>query len=159
MTPRQFEFVREYLQDNNATRAMVRAGYSARTANKHAWRLISHPQVRKLIDAALADRDCKVKVEATGMLESMASEARSELLTAREDLQAATRRLRFAVNTVRDIERLCAPVNSRPPAPERSPEPKPVALAAPEWRPISPQPAPMRFSGTMDPAYHPFSQD
>lgn len=43
------------------------------------------------------------------------------------------------------------------------PGPKPIrdraAARPPEYRPIMPQPEPMRFSGTMDPDYMPFSED
>lgn len=133
MTPRQFRFVREYLRDNNATQAMVRAGYSPRTANKHMPRLMGHPEVRRLIDGAIADRDSKVRVEATEQLEGMASEARSELVVARENLIDAGRRLKVAMRAVHDIERLCRVPIKRKPAVEPAPEPveRPTATYQP----------------------------
>lgn len=110
MTPRQLAFVREYLVDRNATQAMIRAGYSARTANKHAPRLMQHRQVRRLIDRAIADRDCQVRVEAVAMLEGMATDAKSELQSARDHLVATGKRLNSVTRAIRDIERLCMPL-------------------------------------------------
>ena len=40
LNDRQRRFVAEYLVDLNATQAAVRAGYSARTANRPATRLL-----------------------------------------------------------------------------------------------------------------------
>jgi phage terminase small subunit len=42
LTPRQERFVAEYLVDLNATQAAVQAGYSKKTANKHASRLLAN---------------------------------------------------------------------------------------------------------------------
>lgn len=114
VTPRQFQFVREYLKDLNATQAMIRSGYSPRTANKHMPRLMNHPEIRRLIDTALADRNNKVTIEATAMLEDIASAARSDLVDARANLQAATGRLRSALFCIRDVERLCARPAQKP---------------------------------------------
>jgi phage terminase small subunit len=53
---RRAAFVREYLQDLNATAAYIRAGYKdTPAANKHAHRLLKDPQVQ----AALADFEAK----------------------------------------------------------------------------------------------------
>ena len=43
MTPRQKRFVEEYLVDLNATKAAIRAGYSARSAGHNAYALLKRP--------------------------------------------------------------------------------------------------------------------
>lgn len=51
MTPRQQRFVEEYLVDLNATQAAIRAGYSARTANREGARLLSNADIAAQIAA------------------------------------------------------------------------------------------------------------
>ena len=50
LTPRQQRFVEEYLVDLNGTQAAIRAGYSARTANEQAARLLANVSVRSAIE-------------------------------------------------------------------------------------------------------------
>jgi phage terminase small subunit len=52
LTPRQEQFVHEYLIDLNATRAAIRAGYSAKTADKQGPRLLTHPEVAAAVQEA-----------------------------------------------------------------------------------------------------------
>lgn len=52
LTPKQSAFVQEYLIDLNATQAAIRAGYSERTANEQASRLMKNPAVKAAIEAA-----------------------------------------------------------------------------------------------------------
>jgi phage terminase small subunit len=52
MTPKQQRFVEEYLIDLNGTQAAIRAGYSAKTANEQAARLL----VNVSISEAVAER-------------------------------------------------------------------------------------------------------
>lgn len=49
MTPRQSRFVEEYLIDLNGTQAAIRAGYSAKTANEQAARLLANASVREAV--------------------------------------------------------------------------------------------------------------
>ena len=49
MTPRQQRFVQEYLVDLNATQAAIRAGYSARTANRMGSENLSKPVIAEAI--------------------------------------------------------------------------------------------------------------
>ena len=56
LTPRQQRFVEEYLTDLNGTQAAIRSGYSARTANEQAARLLTNVSVRSAIEAAKAAR-------------------------------------------------------------------------------------------------------
>ena len=50
LAPRQQRFVEEYLLDLNGTQAAIRAGYSARTANEQAARLLANVSVRSAIE-------------------------------------------------------------------------------------------------------------
>ena len=47
-------FVSEYLKDQNATLAAVRAGYSPKTARAQGSRLLTHVDIRAAVDAGLA---------------------------------------------------------------------------------------------------------
>lgn len=54
MTPKQQRFVEEYLVDLNATQAAIRAGYSKKTANEQAARLLANVSVQAAVAAARA---------------------------------------------------------------------------------------------------------
>ena len=59
LTPKQTQFVRQYLIDRNGKQAAIRAGYSARTAESLASTLLRNPKVRTLVrdlGKAQADR-------------------------------------------------------------------------------------------------------
>lgn len=56
MTPKQQRFVEEYLIDLNGTQAAIRAGYSAKTANEQAARLLANVSVSQAIAEAKSDR-------------------------------------------------------------------------------------------------------
>lgn len=61
LTPKQQRFCDEYLIDLNGKQAAIRAGYSARTANEQAARLLTYVSVRSHIAG------CKAKLsEKTG---------------------------------------------------------------------------------------------
>lgn len=51
LNPRQQRFVDQYIIDLNGTQAAIRAGYSPRTANEQASRLLAHASVRAAVDA------------------------------------------------------------------------------------------------------------
>jgi len=52
LTPKQQLFVLEYLVDLNGKQAAIRAGYSARTAEVQASRLLSHVKVQAAVQQA-----------------------------------------------------------------------------------------------------------
>ena len=56
MTPKQTAFVAEYLVDLNATQAAIRAGYSAKTADQQASRLLANVKVAAAVKAGQAAR-------------------------------------------------------------------------------------------------------
>jgi phage terminase small subunit len=63
VTPKQSRFIEEYLIDRNGTQAAIRAGYSKKTANEQASRLLANVNIK----AILAEKEQKLqeKVEIT----------------------------------------------------------------------------------------------
>lgn len=62
LTDKQELFAREYLKDLNATQAAIRAGYSEKTANEQASRLLANVNVQTFVAELKATR-----VEQTGI--------------------------------------------------------------------------------------------
>ena len=79
LTPKQERFVQEYLIDLNATQAAIRAGYSERTAEVIGHENLSKPQIRAVIDEALAERAEKTAINAQWVLERLAAEAEADV--------------------------------------------------------------------------------
>lgn len=50
LTPKQAAFVREYLVDRNGTQAAIRAGYSKKTANITASKLLTKANIKDAVD-------------------------------------------------------------------------------------------------------------
>lgn len=69
LTPKQAEFVRQYLIDLNATQAAIRAGYSARTAHSQGERLLRHVEVAAALTEAQGKRAAKTEITAEKVLE------------------------------------------------------------------------------------------
>lgn len=64
LTPKQRQFVREYLVDLNATKAAIRAGYSEQWANKIGPRLVGKSRFRRAIREAMEVRAAKTELTA-----------------------------------------------------------------------------------------------
>lgn len=47
MTAKQLAFCQEYVVDKNGTQAAIRAGYSDKTANEQASRLLTNVNIKK----------------------------------------------------------------------------------------------------------------
>ncbi|HAP0140329.1 TPA: terminase small subunit [Escherichia coli] len=62
LTDKQELFAREYLKDLNGTQAAIRAGYSEKTANEQASRLLANVNVQKFVSELKSAR-----VEQTGI--------------------------------------------------------------------------------------------
>ena len=62
LTAKQQAFVVEYLVDLNGTQAAIRAGYSPKTANEQAARLLAKASVRTAVEAAKKEREKRVQV-------------------------------------------------------------------------------------------------
>ncbi len=68
LTARQERFVDEYLVDLNATRAAIRAGYSARTAHSCGPRLLANAGVATAISAAKQARAEATQIDSAWVL-------------------------------------------------------------------------------------------
>lgn len=64
LTKKQEKFVHEYLKDQNATQAAIRAGYSAKSAESTGSVLFNTPRIRKVIDEKLTEINQKALEEA-----------------------------------------------------------------------------------------------
>lgn len=73
LTDRQQRFVEEYLLDLNATRAAIRAGYSAHTAQEQGSRLLSKAMVSEAVARAQAERSARVGLTADRVIEELAA--------------------------------------------------------------------------------------
>ena len=68
LTPKQQRFVEEYLIDLNGTQAAIRAGYSAKTANEQAARLLAKASVSQAVADAKMKRSEEVGIDAAYVL-------------------------------------------------------------------------------------------
>ena len=68
LAPMQSVFVQEYLIDLNATRAAIRAGYSAKTAEQQGYQLLQKPSVQAAIAARQKEREQRTAVTADRVL-------------------------------------------------------------------------------------------
>ncbi len=68
LTPKQQAFAREYLIDLNATKAAIRAGYSAKNADKIGSELLGKTRVKAEIQAAMDKRAEKVELTSERVL-------------------------------------------------------------------------------------------
>lgn len=71
LTDRQAMFVREYLVDLNGSQAAIRAGYSPRTANRQASRLLSNADIAEAIAEAKKERADRVEITAQMVLREL----------------------------------------------------------------------------------------
>jgi phage terminase small subunit len=78
LTPRQQRFVDEYLIDLNAQQACIRAGYSAKTADKQGSQVLGHPRVQARIAAAQARRAAAVQVDSDFVLRRLLDEVNAD---------------------------------------------------------------------------------
>lgn len=72
LTPKQEQFVREYLIDLNATQAAIRAGYSEKTAHSQGPRLLEDVGVRAAIEARQGKRLAKTEITGERVLSAIA---------------------------------------------------------------------------------------
>jgi len=79
LSPRQERFVAEYLVDLSAKEAAIRAGYSAKTADKKGSGLLRHPGVAAAISARKHEIMERAGVDARWLLQRLAAEADADL--------------------------------------------------------------------------------
>jgi phage terminase small subunit len=68
LTPKQAFFVKEYLIDLNATQAAIRAGYSPKTANEQASRLLANVNVASVVQEEMDKRAKRTEIDADYVL-------------------------------------------------------------------------------------------
>jgi len=68
LTPKQELFCHEYLKDLNGTQAAIRAGYSPKTANEQAARLLASVSIYQTVDELKAKRNKRIEIEADDVL-------------------------------------------------------------------------------------------
>ena len=72
LTPKQAQFVQEYLIDLNATQAAIRAGYSPKTATAQASRMLTNVHMQDALAAAQLARAQRVHVTQDAVLAEIA---------------------------------------------------------------------------------------
>lgn len=72
MSKKQDRFVEEYLIDLNGTQAAIRAGYSPKTANEQAARLLANVSIREKISKAMAERSRRTGINQDRVLIELA---------------------------------------------------------------------------------------
>ena len=72
LTAKQQRFVDEYLIDLNATRAAIRAGYSHRTADQQASRLLTNVKVRQYLAQRQGERSDRTAITQDMVLRELA---------------------------------------------------------------------------------------
>ena len=71
LNPRQSRFVEEYLIDLNATQAAIRAGYSAKTANRMGSENLSKPVIAEAVQKAQMARSERTQITVDKVLEDI----------------------------------------------------------------------------------------
>ncbi len=79
LTARQQRFVAEYLVDLNATQAAIRAGYSARNADKIGSQLLGKTGISAEIARAKEARNARTGIDADWVLRRLAQDATADL--------------------------------------------------------------------------------
>ena len=72
LSPRRVRFVEEYQVDLNGTQAAIRAGYSARTANPQAARLLANVSIQAALTAAQEARSRRTAITADRVVRELA---------------------------------------------------------------------------------------
>lgn len=71
LTDNQEFFCHEYLKDRNGTQAAIRVGYSEKTANEQAAKLLAKVNVRGRINDLIQEQFEKLKIEAQSILKGL----------------------------------------------------------------------------------------
>jgi len=91
LTHKQQRFIDEYLLDLNATKAAIRAGYSAKTARQMGAENLSKPAISRAIADAMQQRSAQARID-SGWVLSQAIKL-YEMAWERSDLRTALRAL------------------------------------------------------------------
>ena len=71
LTPKQKRFVDEYLVDLNATQAAIRAGYSEKTAEQMAYKLVQKSLVQEAIQKRIEERGKRTEITQDAVLKEL----------------------------------------------------------------------------------------
>jgi phage terminase small subunit len=71
LNPKQLRFVDEYLIDLNGTQAAIRAGYSQKTANEQAARLLANVSLQAAIQEKMQERSKRTEITADYVLNTI----------------------------------------------------------------------------------------
>jgi len=122
LTPKQARFAEEYVKDLNGTRAAIRAGYSANSADAQASTLLTNPRVGTAIAELKRKRSLKTAITAERVLKEIALLAFSDFThyqvdeegvvtltpgapkNAKRAVQAVKRKVRYAADGSREVE-------------------------------------------------------
>ena len=88
MTPKQQRFVREYLNDFNATQAAIRAGYSPKGASVQGARLLANAKVQAEVERLSKDKDDELGLSNERILHKLAQIGFSDDEETRNTLRA-----------------------------------------------------------------------
>jgi phage terminase small subunit len=78
LVPKQLLFIEEYLVDQNATKAAIRAGYSARTAGQTGFRMLRKPQIMAAVNKGLSAKQEKINLTSELVITGLVTEARGD---------------------------------------------------------------------------------
>lgn len=79
ISPKQRSFIAEYLVDKNGTQAAIRAGYSPKTANEQASRLLANVNISTLVAEGLAKQVHQTQITAERTLREIVTLATMDL--------------------------------------------------------------------------------
>ena len=123
LTKRQSLFVTEYLKDDNATQAAIRAGYSAKTAYSQGARLLKRVEIRAAVMAHNREVSEIAQVDAAWLLRRLAQIADADVTEAFQadgktlkpitELPENLRRLLSGFEVTQDLYRGGAKVTSK----------------------------------------------
>ena len=72
LEPKQKSFCEQYLVDNNATQAAIRAGYTERSASSMGYENLKKPKIQKYISELKEARSLRTQVTADRILQELA---------------------------------------------------------------------------------------
>ena len=71
LTPKQEAFCREYMVDLNATQAAIRAGYSKKTANEQAARMLAKVNIKEQVQKLAEKQTKRTEIDADYVLKGI----------------------------------------------------------------------------------------
>lgn len=113
LTDKQKRFSEEYLIDLNGTQAAIRAGYSPKTADVQASRLLTNANVQSYISTLQRRRSQRTRITADRVLKELASVAYSDISEVTpysnngvtlNDSKTLPKRVRAAVQSITFVE-------------------------------------------------------